>query len=457
MQLNDYFVDILHKICYNANKEAIMLIEFSITNFLSIRERQTLSMTSLYSLEDRPDAVITPDLPSMSMFSFLKGAAIYGANASGKSNILAAVEFFANYVRKSATEMKPTGNTGVMPFLLCKDMREAPSVFEITFAHKNVRYDYAFSLDKFRILSESLYSYPKGRPRKIFIRSYNEDAGQYIYEFGRGGNAYSDLTEKTRDNALFLSIGVQFNAEEMMPPYEWIDDYLKIVNLSDSALSSHYTATKMINEPGLRDLFCTLLREADLGVADIEVKTGKIEEVNVRLPSNVPNAIKDAILSNVKSDFKGKKILNIYFEHACSDGSPPVKFSLDVESAGTQRLFSLLGPWHDVLQRGVTLFVDELEASMHPLLARKLIGMISGPQNRTGAQLIFTTHNTDFLDASLLRRDQIWFTEKDQDGATHLYSLSDYRPRKDESLQKGYLAGRYGAVPMLNEDFSFYE
>ncbi len=157
------------------------------------------------------------------------------------------------------------------------------------------------------------------------------------------------------------------------------------------------------------------------------------------------------------SSLKGEEILDIGLLHARANTLSPLKMEWELESAGTRRLFSLLGPWHDVLERGITLFVDEFEASMHPLLTRKLLMMICGPENTSGAQLIFTTHNTNLLDSSLLRRDQIWFTEKDHGGATHLYPLSDYRPRKDESLQKGYLAGRYGAIPLLNEALTFYE
>lgn len=434
-----------------------MLIELSITNFLSIRERQTLSMTSAYRADDLPDNVIFPKLPSMSGLSFLKGAAVYGANASGKSNILAAAAFLVNYVKKSATEMKPTGGTGVVPFLLSKKTVDASSEFEVVFSHKNIRYDYRFALDKSRIIAESLFAFPKGRPKKIFVRTFDRKKGKYTFDFGSIESPYSGLKEKTRPNALFLSVGVQFNAEELLAPYEWFDDYLKIINLSEDVLSPDYTAQKAMQEPESHGQFRKLLCEADLGITDFEIR--KVERVNVHLPEDIPEAVKQQIIADLKSKnvLDNKNLLDIRLEHKCTDGSPPVKFGLGQESSGTRRLFSLLGPWHDVLKRGVTIFIDELEASLHPLLARKLVKLICGPQNKSGAQLIFTTHNTNLLDASLLRRDQIWFTEKENDGGTRLYPLSDYHPRKEESLQKGYLAGRYGAIPMLGEDLSFYE
>ncbi len=407
-----------------------MLIEFSVTNYLSMRDRQTLTMTAAYNPEELPDAVMHPNLPSMSGYSFLKGAALYGANASGKSNILGAMAFMRNYVRRSAIDMVPDEETGLTPFLLTQDAAAAPGEFEIVFAHKGVRYDYGFALDKTRILSEWLYAYPRGRPRKIFVRDYDERKKEYMYEFGQDAAGYSDHKKKTRPNALFLSMGAQFNAAELLPPYEWFAHYFQVLNLSEAGISPAYTALQIIEKPEVRRQYSNLLREADLGVEDIEVANeGSGERAELR----------------------------IHFLHSCPGNNAPVKLALEAESAGTKRLFSLLTLWHDVLETGMTLCVDELEASLHPLLIRKLIKMICGPQNTSGAQLIFTTHNTNLLDASLLRRDQIWFTEKDPDGATQLYPLSDYRPRKDEMLQKGYLAGRYGAIPMLREDFSFYE
>ena len=406
-----------------------MLIEFSVTNFLSISDRQTLNMTAGYNSSDLPGNVLYPDLPGMSGFSFLKGAALYGANASGKSSILTAVAFMRSYVCDSATQMKPDEGTGARPFLLAKDMAKAPSEFEMVFSHNGIRYDYGFSMDEVRILSEWMYVYPKGKPRKLFVREYDENKNLYTYSFGQGSAGFSDLEKMTRPNALFLSVGVQFNATELMPPYEWFEHYLHVLNLSGDGLSPVITGSAILKNPSVKQLYCNLLREADLGVEDIEV---------------VPESMNE------------KNGMRIYLLHSNQDDASLVKLGLGAESDGTRRLFSLLAPWHDVLERGITLFVDELESSMHPLLTRKLVAMICGSRNTSGAQLIFTTHNTNLLEASLLRRDQVWFTEKDRGGATRLYPLSDYRPRKDESLQKGYLAGRYGAIPMLNEEISFY-
>ena len=407
-----------------------MLIEFSVTNFLSISEKQTLNLVAGYNTSDLPGNVLEPDLPGMTGFAFLKGAGIYGANASGKSNILAAIAFMRSYVRISATEMKPDEGTGYRPFLLAKDKAQAPSEFEIFFAYKGIRYDYGFSLDKDRILSEWLYSYPKGRPRKLFVREYDEKTSTYHYTFSKGSAAgFSGLEQKTRPNALFLSVGVQFNATELMPPYEWFEHYLRVLNLAGEGLSPTITGAAILGNPDVKKLYCTLLREADLGIEDIEV---------------------------VQEDMGEKKGMRICLLHSNQDDDSLTKLSLGVESDGTRRLFALLAPWHDVLERGVTLFVDELESSMHPLLTRKLIAMVCGHQNKSGAQLVFTTHNTHLLEASLLRRDQVWFAEKERNGATRLYPLTDYRPRKDESLQKGYLAGRYGAIPILKEELSFY-
>ena len=164
------------------------------------------------------------------------------------------------------------------------------------------------------------------------------------------------------------------------------------------------------------------------------------------LPSDMPQNLKEEI----GREFDGKKLTHVFFMHPSSDNREDVALEFSEESAGTRKLFILAGPWLDVLENGLVFFVDELDTSLHPLLVRFLLNLLHNPEtNQHNAQLIFTTHDTTVLDQTIMRRDQVWFVEKDVENATRLYPLSDYKPRKGEALQKGYLYGRYGALPFM--------
>ena len=188
------------------------------------------------------------------------------------------------------------------------------------------------------------------------------------------------------------------------------------------------------------------MNAADLSITDISL--GKKEFCMEDLPSDMPQSIKEEIAK----DLKGKKLTRLLFMHPSSDNGEDVALDFDEESAGTRKLFALAGPWLDVLDKGFVLFVDELDTSLHPLLVRFLLSLMHNPKmNPSKAQLVFATHDTTVLDQTLLRRDQVWFIEKDKENASRLYPLSDYKPRKGEALQKGYLYGRYGAFPFPGE------
>ncbi|HPO15251.1 MAG TPA: ATP-binding protein [Candidatus Hydrogenedentes bacterium] len=429
-----------------------MLIEFNVTNYLSFKDKQSLNLTTAYNLDDLPQNVIEDELPGMSGIHFVKGAAIYGANASGKTNLLKAVHFMREYVTNSATTMKPGQKTEVVPFLLDKGTSKQPSEFEVVFCHKGVRYQYGFSVDKQQIQSEWLHSFPEGKPRKLFTREYDPKKESYKYTYGAHFKTDRSLEAKTRSNALFLSVGVQFNHSQLMKPYEWFQEHLRVLaNHGLTGLSPNFTAKLLLNIPGLENAYTNFLQQADLGIDGIKIKRITADD-DFPLPTDISAEMKQDIITQLENE----GIIDIKLVHKFSGEDKKIDFDLEVESAGTQRLFVLLGPLLEVLLNGHCLFMDEMEASMHPLLTKMLIRMMSNAElNNKGAQLVFTTHDTTLLDSELLRRDQIWFTEKGPEGGTHLYPLSDYRPRKDESLQKGYLAGRYGAIPFLSGEFTF--
>lgn len=427
-----------------------MLIEFKTANFRSIREEQTFSLVSSNAVKDLENCLIETQLSGLSGLRFLKGAAIYGANASGKSNLIQALHFLSNFVQQSATTIQPGDPTGTEPFKLDRDSVNKPSEFEATFVTANVRYVYGVSLTRERVTEEYLFAYPNGSPQRWFHRTYN--AEQKIYEWAKPSTAFKQdksLQDKTRENSLFLSVGPQFNHEQLTPVFTWFKKELRFIHLNaeNVRLRPRFTAKKL-NSPEYHDRILNLLKSADFGITDAkaEEREFQVDEVKEKVP---PDVLTEILASGGKVKVSKTEITLI---HQAKNIDPVAMDFDNEESAGTRRFFSLAGPWLDILDNGYTVFIDEIETSLHPVLVRELLKLLFCSRNNTkGAQVVFTTHNPFLLDNSLIRRDQVWFAEKTPEGATHLYPLTDYKPRKDEALAKGYLAGRYGAIPFLPE------
>jgi uncharacterized protein len=431
-----------------------MLIDFKVTNFRSIREEQTLSLVASNYEKDLPDCVIERDLPGLSGVKFLRGAAIYGANASGKSNVLQAIRFLANFVRKSATKIQPGESTQTEPFKLDQTSITQPSKFEITFVAEDIRYLFGLSLTTQRVIEEYLVAYPKGLPQRWYHRTYDEQ--QQTYNWARPATGFKrdkSLEEKTRENSAFLSVAPQFNHPQLTPVFNWFKTNFHFIQLSADGVFGPDLTVKQLAKPDHQDRILTLLKNADIGVSEAKVvrKPISIEIIAKFFSKTVIQELKleEAL---AKEPLASKEKIEIQLFHKV-DGMDPVSLDFESEeSAGTRRFFSLIGPWLDILESGKTVFIDEIETSLHPLLIRELLKLLfSAENNPKGAQVIFTTHNPILLDTTLMRRDQIWFTEKSSTGATHLYPLTDYQPRKDEALAKGYLSGRYGGIPFIPE------
>ena len=426
-----------------------MLIELKISNFRSIREEQTFSLVAGNADKELTSCVIDRELPGLSGVRFLKGAAIYGANASGKSNIIEAISYVTDFVLRSATKIHPGDPTGAEPFKLDRESPNKPSEFEVTFVAEGDRFVFGFSVTPTRVVEEYLVAYPKGVPQRWYQRTFN--ASKNSYDWAKPSTSFKQdksLQDKTRENSLFLSVGPQFNHAQLTQVFNWFKKSVKFIHLSaDAMLHPGFTA-ELVAKPTHHDRILNLLRSADIGVADAQIKETEIsiDELKKNLPP--------AILSRLEKDgqIKSQKGIEINLTHK-ADGIAPVALDFDdEESAGTRRFFALLGPWTDILDNGHTVFVDEIETSLHPILVKELLKLLlCSKNNPKGAQVVFTTHNPVLLDGTLMRRDQIWFTEKSPAGATHLYPLTDYQPRKDEALAKGYLAGRYGAIPFMPE------
>jgi uncharacterized protein len=413
-----------------------MLVEFRVRNFRSFRDEAVLSLVA--SPRDKTNEETTVmDTGNKSVPRLLRTAAIYGANASGKSNLVRAMQLLRGIVNDSAKFQ--TGQTiNVQPFLLNSITAEQPIEYEITFLLDNVRYQFGFTLTPLKILSEWLIVYKSTQPEVWYERNFDERAQKYEYNFfsGKLRGAKKVWREATRDNALFLSTAVQLNSEQLRPILIFLTGRLMIFeNGGGPGFNDTVSHIGQNNADTVREF----LSVADISIADIRLKKQKAFAHNVKF---------DLATGQFETLGTSGEIDVPTFEHKTRSGSAVFDF-LD-ESEGTQKLFGFAGPIFRILENGWILVVDELDRSLHALLVRQLIGMFQNPVlNQKGAQLIFTTHDTSLLDGELLRRDQIWFAEKDEDQASRLSPLSDFSPRIGEALERGYLSGRYGGVPIL--------
>jgi len=424
-----------------------MLIEFRVKNYKSFKDECVFSMVA------GKDNSLPDNTFQAGKHTLLKAAAVYGANASGKSNLLKAIEFMREFVLESAdpTKSRPLGKIDTIPFLLDNHSDEEPSEFAIVFIHGEKQYEYGFSVDTKRIHEEWLFvtepsdpKKPNPRPQTWFTRSWDNEAQKYDWKFGsllRGAKVR--LREETLENSLFLSKAAYSNHPQLLKVYEWFNTFLRTHKQKD--LGPHRTA-KILHDKQyafIRNMIVDLIKKADLGISGLSAKEKKFSPNEIKFPDEIPTKERERFLKHMEEHPQ----YDIKFEHKGSEGS--ATFPLEWESEGTQRLFALLGPLLDTVANGFTVCLDELESSLHPELVHFVIEFVHKwyPENK--AQLIFTTHDTTLLDNELFRRDQIWFTQKLKNGSTDLYSLLDHKARKGEAWQKGYLSGRYGAVPII--------
>lgn len=415
-----------------------MLIEFRVKNFRSLRDEQVLSLVASKDKSLVDTHTISTGIKAAP--ALLRSAVIYGANASGKSNLIKALQYMRGVVMESATVIQPGQTYAVQPFLLDAESANEPTEFEITFLIDGVRYQYGFAMTQQRIVSEYVLVYKAFKPQRWFDRHFDTETGKDIYSYGTGLKGSKSVWEgATRPNALFLSMATQLNSEMLQPLFNWFRDNLVIFN-EQAQLNQQISIQKLKQVGGRRDI-CDFLNAADISIADIEVVTRKVQGQAVHFD-----------LAAEKTEVRAEEMEEnqLHFHHTTDSGQ--AVFKLADESSGTRNLLFLAGPVLDILKKDVTLVIDELDTSLHTLLVRELVQMFHRPEtNTSGAQLIFTTHDASLLDAqNLFRRDQVWLVNKDGEQATTLVALSDYMPRKGEALERGYLIGRYGGVPFLN-------
>jgi uncharacterized protein len=427
-----------------------MLLEFRVKNYRSFREEKVLSLVA------SSDTSLPDNLQQEGNFQIVKGAGLYGANASGKSNLIRALDTMQDMVLESM-DYKPEHPLPIFPFQLDIHSREEPTEFEVSFTYEGNRYQYGFSTTRSRIKTEWLYVFPggKGKRQTWFergMRSEGREFGTYL----KGEK--NKIKELTRPNALFLSAGAKFNHEQLTQVFRWFQNNLRVVSrqtrfpqITEELIANSDDTSKQLQIPAHR-IVNEMLRKADFGVCEVQVHPIPLEEI--RFPKDMPSEIREKYLKNYKED----PIWQADLVHRNDKDGSRNMLPLREESDGTQQFFRLLGPFLESLHYGYTVFFDEIESSLHPLLTRELIRLFFNSTNTKGAQLIFATHDTTLMDPDLLRRDQVWFTEKNTDGATQLYSLAEFKgpkgkARKNEAMQNKYLAGKYGAIPIL-EAFS---
>jgi uncharacterized protein len=405
-----------------------MLLRFKFSNFRSFRDEAEFSLVAS-GLDDSPNAAF--EVPGLKE-RVLPVAAIYGANASGKTNVIRALQFVWQAVLHSHRTWSPQGPIPREPFVLGGAMPLA-SRFETDLVISGVRYQYGFALDSESVAEEWLLAYPNGRPQTWFKRLRGVPMS-----FSNKLAGENKATEALmRPNSLFLSAAAQNNHAALLPVYGWFANSLSI------RLGVAPDTADICKDDDCRKAVAELIRAADLGIVQLRVQERPLTEVQKDTWEFFRKIVKQAELAVPETH------LRILLTHRL--GAETQEFEPELESDGTIAYTALLGPVVNALRTGGVVCVDELDASLHPLLAIRIIELFNDrARNPHGAQLIFNTHDTNLLSSKVLRRDEIWFTEKQPDGNSALYPLTDFKPRRHENLENGYLQGRYGAIPFIN-------
>jgi len=418
-----------------------MLVAFSVENYSSFKERVTLSMVAA-DLRSKPK-----ELDSSNVFlarddlKLLTSAAVYGANASGKSNLIAALTFMRSFVLNSSRETRLRQPVNVTPYRLSTETEHAPSRFEIVFVQQQVIYRYGFLVSQTQIEEEWLYATTNKKEAYLFERTVDKiKVNERAFKEGQG------LQERTRPNALFLSVAAQWNGKRASLFLQWFEKLT--VNTGVDDLTAQRQLLERYEFGELPSEIVAFVRELDLGIEDMHLERPPAQELSLRSSKGIvqttwldgPPSIGTV---HTKYDSAGVPVATELFDLATH------------ESQGTRRLFVLAEPILAALGSGTVLVVDEIDARLHPILTCAIIRLFNTPEtNPKHAQLIFTTHDTNLLGSELFRRDQIWFVEKSRRGESTLYSLVEYKVRdskvrNDAAYEKNYIAGRYGAIPYL--------
>ena len=414
-----------------------MLIEFSIKNFLSFKDKVTLSMEKGNGDENLENVV------SENGTYLLKTAAIYGANASGKSNLIKAFTFAILFVRNSNNNTVGMRLPIINSFMFDAFTMGSPSEFEFDFRSNNIRYKYAFSADATKVYTESLDAYYTQKPTNIFTRTNKNE-----YTFPKTEESkLKSIESKNIENKLFLATATNWNYEKTKDAYLWFVNCIDTYNSFDSI--SKEVLIDYSNNGELKTFTLNMLKEFDIFIKDLNVSYEEKEMDTNMVNMFIPPAAKTVgtpMVSNVKIEL----IHEVVDEN---NNTFNIGMGLEAESEGTRILFFRAPFLKHAFEDNKVIVIDELEKSLHPAIVEYIIKMFNNKKiNKSNSQLIFTTHAINLLSLELFRRDQIWFTEKDpKTAASDLYPLDSFSVRKDENIQKGYINGRYGAIPFIRD------
>ena len=400
-----------------------MILEFCATNFLSIKDELKLSFVSTQLKESSAEPNDLYDLSDTGI-SLVRSAIIYGANASGKSNVLKAFAFYKRFITDSFKDSQAGEVIDVENFRLNATTIDEPTSLEATFTDGEYIYRYGFEVDSQKVQMEWLYRRACKKRAKEVELFYREDGVTSVHPKSQ---LLQELVNKkmVRSNALLLSTAAQFNETTAVNILRWLSDTQVLFCSEDEVLWQN--AIKYLDDEALRERITAFARYADLGIENI---------------TKIDNRI---VSRHRQYDDEGREVNNVAFS-----------FNRN-ESEGTIKYFSLAYPIIDALDNGKRVVIDELDSRLHPLLVKRIVALFNDARtNPKGAQLLFTAHDTYLLNAGLFRRDQVWFTQKDNFGATELYSLAEYKVRSTSPFERDYLLGKYGATPLIGDMESIF-
>lgn len=421
-----------------------MLIQFTVENFLSFRDEAVLSMLASKRRSKDKSLDLNSTFQTPHNLKLLKTAVIYGANASGKSNIFKAIRFMKSMVINSSKESQAEEEIEVSPFLLNPRTADAPSRFEIIFIHNKNLFEYSFSATANEITEEQLIFTPENEEKEKILFKRAGDSIQISKDFPEG----EGLEKRTRDNALFLSVCANFDGEISSEIISWFRTIRVVSGVTDMAIMPF--TSKKIKDKDFNQKILKLLDVFDLGITNLKINdASEAPDFILELSASLKKRFGPNVEFNRQAQISSEHI--VYDDNGKALGT--IDFDLDKnESEGTKKLVAMSAPFIDALDKSYILFLDELDARLHPLLSLQILKLFNcASNNPNNAQLITATHSTNLLDKDTLRRDQIWLTTKDGYGSSRLTSLLEYKVRNDASFEKDYMSGKYGGVPLLGD------
>ena len=423
-----------------------MILKFQVTNHRSIRATAEISFVAT-SLKEQSESLVPC---SYTKHGVLPVLALYGANASGKSNLLDGMAFFRHTILRSFVDGDTESGMAQRPFLLDDESRKQASTYIADFVLNGVKHQYGFSITSERVVEEWLYQFPKQARQILFYRKAGEETEFFFGRNLKGKNR--EVEAITRSNTLFLSAAMKAGHVELLPIATYFKDFIQF-RLSPGSEPAQMLGEIFKTDAILKNEITKYLGIADTGIIEIDVVENEFSASEMDFINEISNTFEkfsDIDLKKIKSLEHG---FNINLKHNSEDGNLR-SLNFDDESLGTQYFISILVPMLDVLKKGKLLVLDEITTSLHTLLARKLVTLFMDTNiNTKGAQLLFSTHDTNLLAPGLLRRDQVWFSEKSVNTSeTVIYPLTDIKTKNTDNIERGYIQGRFGGIPFIPDN-----